>query len=38
MLENARNVLKMAADAILELIPRINGQFTAAVELILACP
>lgn len=38
MLENARNVLKMEADAILELIPRINGQFTAAVELILACP
>ena len=38
MLENARNVLKMEADAILELVPRINGQFTAAVELILACP
>ena len=38
MLENARNVLKMEADAILELIPRINGQFTAAVEMILACP
>ncbi len=38
MLENARNVLKMEADAILELIPRINGQFTEAVEMILACP
>ena len=38
MLENARNVLKMEADAILELVPRINGQFTAAVEMILACP
>ena len=38
MLENARTVLKMEADAILELVPRINGQFTAAVEMILACP
>lgn len=38
MLENARNVLKMEAEAILELIPRINGQFTEAVEMILACP
>ena len=38
MLENARNVLKMEAEAILELVPRINGQFTAAVEMILACP
>ena len=38
MLENARNVLKMEAGAILELVPRINGQFTAAVEMILACP
>lgn len=28
----------MEADAILELVPRINGQFTAAVEMILACP
>ena len=38
MLENARNVLKMEAEAIMELVPRINGQFTAAVEMILACP
>lgn len=38
MLENARNVLKLEAEAILELVPRINGQFSAAVELILACP
>ncbi|NCC85967.1 MAG: KpsF/GutQ family sugar-phosphate isomerase, partial [Clostridia bacterium] len=35
---NARNVLKMEAEAILELIPRINGQFTEAVEMILSCP
>lgn len=38
MLENARNVLKMEADAILELIPRVDEHFTAAVEMILACP
>ena len=38
MLENARNVLKMEADAILELKQSNNGQFTAAVEMILACP
>ena len=38
MLGNARNVLKMEADAILELIPRVDEHFTAAVEMILACP
>lgn len=38
MLENARKVLKLEAEAILELIPRINGQFSAAVDMILACP
>lgn len=38
MLELARNVLKMEADAILELIPRIDDHFTAAVEMILSCP
>ena len=37
MLEDARNVLKLEAEAILELLPRINGDFTQAVEMILAC-
>lgn len=37
IVEQAQMVLKIEAEAIKSLIPRINGQFTAAVELILAC-
>ncbi|MEG1727509.1 MAG: KpsF/GutQ family sugar-phosphate isomerase [Acidaminococcaceae bacterium] len=38
MLELAREVLKMEAAAILELAPRIDEHFAAAVDMILACP
>lgn len=38
MLEQAQNVLRMEAEAILELVPRVDENFTAAVEMILACP
>ncbi|MEG1159841.1 MAG: SIS domain-containing protein, partial [Acidaminococcaceae bacterium] len=38
MLELAREVLKMEAEAILELVPRIDEHFAAAVDMILACP
>lgn len=34
---DAQKVLRMEADAILELIPRIDKHFDAAVEMILAC-
>lgn len=37
IIEQARQVLAVEAAAIEALIPRINGQFTAAVERILAC-
>ncbi len=37
IIEQARRVLALEAAAIEALIPRINGQFTAAVEIILAC-
>ena len=37
IIEQARRVLAAEAAAIEALIPRINGQFTSAVELILAC-
>jgi arabinose-5-phosphate isomerase len=37
MLEKAREVLRVEAQAILSLIPRLNGEFTAAVEMILVC-
>ena len=37
IIEQARAVLADEAAAIEALIPRINGQFTSAVELILAC-
>ena len=36
-LEQARNVLTVEAEAITALIPRINGQFSAAVDMILRC-
>lgn len=37
IIEQAQKVLKIEAEAVESLIPRINGQFTAAVELMLAC-
>lgn len=37
IIQQAKEVLAIEAEAIQALIPRINGQFTAAVELILAC-
>ncbi len=37
MLENAKKVLKIEAGAILALIDRIDGGFTRAMEIILAC-
>ncbi|MDD4599686.1 MAG: KpsF/GutQ family sugar-phosphate isomerase [Negativicutes bacterium] len=35
IIEQARTVLKMEAEAIESLIPRINGQFTAAVTMVM---
>jgi arabinose-5-phosphate isomerase len=37
ILEQAKNVLTVEAAAITALIPRINGQFAAAVDMIIAC-
>lgn len=37
MLEHAREVLRMEAEAVLELIPRIDDNFAAAVKMILEC-
>lgn len=37
IIRQAKEVLAIEAEAIQALIPRIDGQFTAAVELILAC-
>ena len=38
MLEQARKVLRMEAEAVLEQVERIDEHFKAAVEMILACP
>lgn len=38
MLEQARTTLKMEAEAILELVPRIDEHFASAVTMILDCP
>ena len=38
MLEQARNTLQMEADDILELVPRVDEHFSAAVAMILDCP
>ena len=38
MLEQARQVLSMEAEAVLEQVERIDEHFKAAVEMILACP
>lgn len=37
MLERAREVLRMEAEAVLELLPRIDDHFAAAVQMILDC-
>lgn len=37
MLEHAKNVLKMEAEAILELIPHIDENFVAAINMIVEC-
>lgn len=37
MLENARKALRLEAEAILELVPRIDDNFAAAVKMILEC-
>ena len=37
MLEHAQDVLRMEAEAILELVPRIDENFAASVNLILEC-
>jgi len=37
IIEQAKTVLAIEAEAIQSLIPRINGQFTAAINMILAC-
>lgn len=36
-LEQAKAVLRTEAEAVMALIPRINGQFTAALDMLLAC-
>lgn len=38
MLEEARQVLRMEAEAVLEQVERIDEHFKAAVEMIMACP
>lgn len=38
MLKHAQDVLRMEAEAILELVPRIDANFAASVEMILQCP
>ncbi len=37
MIESAKKVLQIEADAVLALIPRLNGDFSRAVKAILAC-
>jgi len=37
MIENAKQVLRIEADAVLALIDRIDGNFSRAVEMILSC-
>lgn len=38
MLKHAQEVLRMEAEAILELVPRVDANFAAAISLILECP
>ena len=37
MLEQAREVLRLEAEAVLEQVERIDEHFKAAVEMIMAC-
>ena len=37
MLKHAQDVLRMEAEAIIELVPRVDENFAAAVKLILDC-
>ena len=37
MLEHAQSVLKMEAEAVLELVPRIDETFADAVKMIIEC-
>jgi arabinose-5-phosphate isomerase len=37
ILEQAKTVLTIEAEAVTALIPRINGQFSAAIDMIIAC-
>ncbi|MBQ5624671.1 MAG: KpsF/GutQ family sugar-phosphate isomerase [Phascolarctobacterium sp.] len=37
MLKHAKDVLRMEAEAILELVPRVDANFAAAISLILEC-
>ena len=37
MLKHAQDVLRMEAEAILELVPRVDANFVAAISLILEC-
>ena len=38
MLKHAQEVLRMEAEAILELVPRVDANFAEAISLILECP
>lgn len=38
MLKHAQDVLRMEAEAILELVPRVDANFAEAISLILECP
>lgn len=38
MFERAKEALQIEADSILELIPRVDEHFGAALEMILHCP
>ena len=38
MLKHAQEVLRMEAEAILELVPRVDANFAKAISLILECP
>ena len=38
MIKHAQDVLRMEAEAILELVPRVDANFAAAISLILECP
>ena len=38
MLKHAQEVLRMEAEAILELVPRVDANFAEAISLILKCP